>query len=295
MPATIVRIRRSIRSCTSGLNVRTVPRSTTSCGITFQVSPPCTCVTLTTPASSGCRLRETIVCSALIACAANSIGSLPGVGHRRVRALAGRDDLEDVEGAHQRPGAHRDRADRLQRPVVHAVDRAHRKAVEQPFLDHHAAAAFVLLGRLEDEVDGAVEALASARAPRPRPAASSCGRRGRRRASCPAICRRVRARRTSRGCAARRGRRAGRSRRCRIAPCAARRRRRSSRARCARRARTSAACRRRTRWSPSPRTRSRDGRGGGGARPCMLGDERGDFGNEVHGNLAHARMDEARC
>ena len=72
-----MRIRCSIVSCTSGLNVRTVPRSTTSCGITFQVSPPCTCVTLTTPASSGCRLRETIVCSAEIACATNSIGSFP--------------------------------------------------------------------------------------------------------------------------------------------------------------------------------------------------------------------------
>ncbi len=45
------------RSCTAGLKERTVPRSTTSCGITFQVSPPCTCVTLTTPASSGWRLR----------------------------------------------------------------------------------------------------------------------------------------------------------------------------------------------------------------------------------------------
>ncbi len=80
MPATIVRIRCSIRSCTAGSNVRTVPRSTTSCGITFHVSPPWTWVTLTTPASSGCRLRATIVCSALIACAAKSIGSLPTLG-----------------------------------------------------------------------------------------------------------------------------------------------------------------------------------------------------------------------
>ncbi len=159
MPATIVRIRCSIRSCTAGSNVRTVPRSTTSCGITFHVSPPWTCVTLTTPASSGCRLRATIVCSALIACAAKSIGSLPDVGHRRVRALAGRDDLEDVVGAHERSGAHREGAGRLERPVVHAVDRAHRKPLEQPFLDHDPPAALVLLRGLEDEVERPGEAL----------------------------------------------------------------------------------------------------------------------------------------
>ena len=68
-------MRDSMRSCTSRRNVRTVPRSTTCSGITFQVSPPCTCVTDTTPASCGWRLRATMVCSALIMCAANSIGS----------------------------------------------------------------------------------------------------------------------------------------------------------------------------------------------------------------------------
>ncbi len=77
------------------------------------------------------------------------------VGHRRVGALAGDDDLEDVERTHQRPGPRRDAAGRQLRPVVHPVDRAHREAVEQPLLDHHPPAAFVLLGGLEDEVDGA--------------------------------------------------------------------------------------------------------------------------------------------
>jgi hypothetical protein len=42
MPATMVRILCSIRSWTVPSNVRTVPRRTTSCGITFQVSPPWT-------------------------------------------------------------------------------------------------------------------------------------------------------------------------------------------------------------------------------------------------------------
>jgi hypothetical protein len=40
---------------------------------------------------------------------------------------------------------------------VHPVDGAHRKALEEPFLDHHPAAALVLLGRLKDEIHGAVE------------------------------------------------------------------------------------------------------------------------------------------
>ena len=80
--------------------------------------------------------------------------------HRRVRAAAGRDDLEDVVGAHQRACAERDLPGRQLRPVVHAVDGLHREAVEQSFLHHHAAAAFVFLGGLEDEIRGAVEAAA---------------------------------------------------------------------------------------------------------------------------------------
>ena len=84
---------------------------------------------------------------------------LARIGHRRVRALAGGDDFEDVVRAHQRSRAHRERTGRQARPVVHAVDRAHREALEQPFLDHHPASAFVLLGRLKDEVDRAVQTL----------------------------------------------------------------------------------------------------------------------------------------
>ncbi len=40
---------------------------------------------------------------------------------------------------------------------MHAVDRLDREFLEQPLLDHDAAAALVLLGGLEDEVHGAVE------------------------------------------------------------------------------------------------------------------------------------------
>ena len=45
----------------------------------------------------------------------------------------------------------------IQRPVVHSVHGAHRKSLEEAFFDHHPAAALVLLGRLENEIDGAVE------------------------------------------------------------------------------------------------------------------------------------------
>ena len=43
-------------------------------------------------------------------------------------------------------------------PVVQPVDRVAREPLEQAVGDHHAAAALGLLGGLEDEVDGAVEA-----------------------------------------------------------------------------------------------------------------------------------------
>ena len=82
------------------------------------------------------------------------------VRHRRMRALARRDDLEDVERAHQRPRAHAERARGHSGPVVHPVNGLHREPLEQALLDHHATAALVLLGRLEDEIRGAVEPFA---------------------------------------------------------------------------------------------------------------------------------------
>ncbi len=73
-------MRRSIVSCTSVLNERVVPRSTTSFGITFQVSPPWNCVTLTTAASTGCTVRLGIVCSACTIALPTTIGSMPLCG-----------------------------------------------------------------------------------------------------------------------------------------------------------------------------------------------------------------------
>ena len=79
--------------------------------------------------------------------------------HGAVRAHALHHDLEDVVGGHHRAGPHREAADRDARHVVHAVDALDRELLEQPLLDHDAAAALVLLGGLEDEIDGAVEVL----------------------------------------------------------------------------------------------------------------------------------------
>ncbi len=119
---------RSIRSCTSRLNVRTVPRSTTSCG---NHVPGVAAVHLRH--ADHARIERMEVArddrlQRIDRVRGEEHRILAGVRHRRVRALAGGDDLEDVVGAHQRTGAHRERAERLARPVVHAVDRAHRES-----------------------------------------------------------------------------------------------------------------------------------------------------------------------
>ena len=247
----------------SGRNERTVPRSTTSCGMTFHVSPPCTCVTLTTPASSGWMLRATIVCSALITCAANGIGSRPRCGIAawppRPVATISKMSYAPISG----PSRNAIAADGKLRPVVHAVHGLHRKAVEQALLHHDAAAALVLLGGLEDEVRRAVEALAlrhrARRAEEHRRVAVVAAR-----VHLAFVLRRVRdagllvdvqrvevraqADRILRSAVPQHADHAG-----------------AGEARCALRARMRAACPRRTRPSPSPRTRSRDARGCGDA------------------------------
>mgnify|MGYP002621741539 CR=1 FL=1 len=86
-------------------------------------------------------------------------GIHPHMRHRAMRALALHGDLENVEGGHHRPGPHGHLADIEAWPVVHAIDLLDREFLEQPVLDHDAAAAFILLRRLEDEIDRAVEIL----------------------------------------------------------------------------------------------------------------------------------------
>ena len=83
----------------------------------------------------------------------------PQLGQGGMGAGAGQRDLEYIERCHDRAGADREFTRRYARHVVHAVDRFHREFVEQAFLDHHAAAAFVFLRRLEDEMYRAGEVL----------------------------------------------------------------------------------------------------------------------------------------
>ena len=79
------------------------------------------------------------------------------VRHGAVRALAGDGDLEVGDGGHDRAFAPQELAGRGAGPVVQAVDALDGEAVEQPFFHHDPAAAAILLGGLEDEVDGAAE------------------------------------------------------------------------------------------------------------------------------------------
>ena len=77
--------------------------------------------------------------------------------HRGMAAVAAHGDLEGAGAGHHRSGHHGHFTDRNPRPVVQAEYRIHRKLLEQSILDHHRRAAFRLLGRLENEIDGTVK------------------------------------------------------------------------------------------------------------------------------------------
>ncbi len=79
------------------------------------------------------------------------------VGQRGVAALAPDGDVKLVARRHHRARAHRERAGRVTRPVVHAENGFHGKAVEEPVLDHLAGASAAFFGRLEDQVDRAIK------------------------------------------------------------------------------------------------------------------------------------------
>ncbi len=72
-------------------------------------------------------------CAAMAASAEEGRG--PSVARGQERALAGRES-----------------PDRPARSIVHAVDRVHWEALEQPLLDHDPAAAEPFLRRLKDEM-----------------------------------------------------------------------------------------------------------------------------------------------
>ena len=77
--------------------------------------------------------------------------------HRRMGALAAQGDLELVARGKHRAAAQRELTCGHAGPVVGAEDGLHRELLEQPVLDHLAGTAAAFFGRLEDQVDGAVE------------------------------------------------------------------------------------------------------------------------------------------
>ncbi len=79
------------------------------------------------------------------------------VRQRGVGAAAAHHDLELVVGREDGAHPHGEGALGEAREVVQSVNPLDRKALEQAVGDHDAAAALVLLGRLEDEADDAVE------------------------------------------------------------------------------------------------------------------------------------------
>src|SRR5262249_29308462 len=77
--------------------------------------------------------------------------------HGRMRTATLDLDLENIEGSH-----HPSRLDgklplRQFGPVVHAKDRFYRVLLQNSLLNHQSRPAFVFLGGLKDEMDGAGE------------------------------------------------------------------------------------------------------------------------------------------
>src|SRR5208282_756782 len=112
--------------------------------------------TLTTDESSGSTLRLPIVCSASTICAPITKGSMPRCG---CAAWVPRLDanIPAVGGGEQRARFRGDRVDRNAGLIVEGEDSVARRLVEQPFFDHHPAAAAALFGQLKDQVHGAFE------------------------------------------------------------------------------------------------------------------------------------------
>ncbi len=79
------------------------------------------------------------------------------VGVGAMTTAAGDLDRDAVGRGHHRPRVHADHAGPHRRPVVHAIDRLDREAVEQAVPDHLAGAGIAFLARLEDQHGGAVE------------------------------------------------------------------------------------------------------------------------------------------
>ena len=79
------------------------------------------------------------------------------VRHRGMPAASRDGDLETIRTGHHRSLDQRHLSGGKAGPVMQAEYRLHRKSFEQALLDHDSGTALMLLGRLKDEIDAAVE------------------------------------------------------------------------------------------------------------------------------------------
>ncbi len=105
-------------------------------------------------------------CAATTICAPTSTGSMQVWGREAWPPLPCTVMVTRSAAASTGPGTTRALAQRQLGVVVQRIDGIAGEAVEQPFLHHHPAAAAAFLGRLEDEVDGAVEVPRLGKVPR---------------------------------------------------------------------------------------------------------------------------------
>ncbi len=144
-------------SCTSGLKVRTVPCSSAVSGMTLLASPAWNWQMLTTAQSSGSIEREIdrLHRDDDLRADQHRVDAFMRAGGMAALAMHG--DGDAVGRGQHRAGDDARLAQRQAGVVVHAIDGIAGEAVEQAFLDHHAAAAAAFFRRLEDEVHRAVE------------------------------------------------------------------------------------------------------------------------------------------
>ena len=188
MPSTTSRTRFSSRSRTSGVRLRAVPRSCAVCGMTLSAVPAWNCRSRPPPIPADRRCARRSTAAALTICAPTSTGvDAEYAAARRAPPRPSMSMIDAVGRRHHRAGPDGEFADRQAGIVVHAVDLLDAEAVHHAVLDHLAAAAAALLGRLEDHHRGAGEVARLGEIFARRRAASRCGRHGRRRASCRAL------------------------------------------------------------------------------------------------------------
>ena len=150
-------MRRSTRSSTSVVKVRTVPWISQKSGTTLVASPAWIMVTEITAVSIGFLLRVTMVWKACTIWQATGTGSMPLCGSAAWLPLPRMMILNSLELAITGPLLQCKLPDLHARPVVNAEDGLHRELLEQAVLHHLARAAAAFFGRLEHQVDGAVE------------------------------------------------------------------------------------------------------------------------------------------